>query len=120
MKNFLFLYEGGDPDWEANTTPEQMQEIMGYWDKWMQDLSARGLLVSGGDALHNGGVRLNANGVATDIAASEFKDLVGGYSIVAAETIEQAVELAKSCPVLSDGESTIQIREVMNMDMPEE
>jgi hypothetical protein len=75
MKNYILLYEGGDPDWHANTSAEDMQAEMAKWGEWMEALSAKGQLVSGGDPLHTGGTRLSASGVATDIGAAEFKDL---------------------------------------------
>jgi len=116
MKNFIFLYEGGDPDWHANASAEDMQVQMQKWEEWMTMLSEKGQLVSGGDPLHYEGTRLNASGLATDIAASEFKDLVSGYSVVSAKDKQDAIEIAKTCPIFFDDKITVQIREVMNME----
>lgn len=116
MKNYILLYEGGDPDWHANTPADEMQAEMAKWGVWMETLSAKGQLVSGGDPLHNGGTRLDANGVATDIGAAEFKDLVSGYSIISAVNIEDAIAIGKTCPVFSDASVTVQIREVLEME----
>lgn len=115
MKNFIFLYEGGDPDWHQNTTPEDMQAQMQQWEEWMTALSEKGQLISGGDPLHQHGTRLSAGGVATDIAASEYKDLISGYSIVSAASMKDALELAKTCPVFSDDSVVVQVREILDM-----
>jgi hypothetical protein len=43
--------------------------------------------------------------VVTDGPFVESKEIVGGFSIVQAETIEAAAELAKGCPALLVGGS---------------
>jgi len=45
----------------------------------------------------------------TDGPFVESKDIVGGYSIVQAASIEGASEFAKGCPVLLNG-GTVEIR----------
>ncbi|MFT6267952.1 MAG: hypothetical protein ACJAVV_000757 [Alphaproteobacteria bacterium] len=32
MKSFIFLYEGGDPQWHQNISPEEMQTQMQQWE----------------------------------------------------------------------------------------
>lgn len=115
MKNFMFIYEGGDPDWHAKSSPEDLQAQMAKWEEWMGQLAEKGQLVSGGDPLHNGGVRVDATGTTTDIAAAEFKDLVSGYSIVAANNMQEATELAKTCPIFFDSAIKVQVREILAM-----
>ena len=46
---------------------------------------------------------VNAKKVVTDGPFVESKELVGGYSIVKADTIDAAAELAKGCPALLTG-----------------
>ena len=112
----MLMYEGGDPDWFTNTSPQDMQKQMQMWEQWMQDLSEKGQLISGGDALVTGGKRLNAEGIVTDIAAAEFKDLVNGYSIISANNIDEAIEISKTCPAVLDEGTSVQIREIINME----
>ncbi len=47
---------------------------------------------------------------------TEAKDLVGGYTIVEARDIDQAVELSHGCPIL-DGGGSVEVRPVMKMDL---
>ena len=47
---------------------------------------------------------------------TEAKDIVGGFSIVEARDIEQAVELSRGCPIL-DGGGSVEVRPVMAMNM---
>jgi hypothetical protein len=113
MKNYMFIYEGGDPQWHTNTKPEDMQAQMEKWEQWMQMLSEKGQLVSGGDPLDYGGKRVNADGVVTDISTAEFKDLVSGYSVISAKDINEAVEISQTCPIFFDPSVRVQVREVL-------
>lgn len=116
MKDYMLIYKGGDPDWMDHTSEAQMAEVMQQWQQWLGDLAAKQLLVSGGSPLEYSGKQISPDGVVTDIAAAEFKELVSGYSIIKAETIEQAVTLAKQCPVLHSPDVTVEVREVVNLD----
>ncbi len=116
MKSFMFIYEGGDPNWHATAPAEEMKALMANWEQWMQALAEKGQLVSGGEPLHFSGKRLDANGLVTDIAAAEFKDLVSGYSVVGAHSVSEAIEIAKTCPIFSDSSVKVQIREVIPME----
>ena len=44
----------------------------------------------------------------------EVKDFIQGYMIVEAKDIDQALELAKGCPIL-EGEGTVEIRPFVSM-----
>ncbi|MFC3121107.1 YciI family protein [Agaribacter flavus] len=116
MQDYMLVYKGGDPDWHINTPPEEMQAIMGEWEKWMVALSEKGKLVSGGNPLHYSGKRIENTDVVTDIAVSEYKELVSGYSIIKAESLDEATELAKSCPVLFSPDCSVEVREIMCME----
>ncbi len=115
MKEFMLIYKGGDPDWMKNTTQEEMAKTMENWGAWMGALQQKEQLVSGGSPLHYSGKRLDHDGVVTDISASEFKELVSGFSIVKANDIEEAISLAKSCPIFDHSGTTVEVREVMDM-----
>ncbi|TDO96735.1 YciI family protein [Marinomonas balearica] len=116
MSNYMLIYLGGDPEWAAKTTPEEMAATMQDWTKWIEALAAKDQLVSGGDPLNYGGKRVNEEGVVTDIAASEFKELVSGYSIVKAKNYDEAVDITKTCPIFSHPGCTVEIREIMEVD----
>lgn len=115
MKDYMLIYHGGDPAWMEHLTPEQIGGVMAAWGEWMEKLAEGGNLVNGGAPLHVGGKRLSSDGVITDIPASEFKELVSGYSIIKANSIEEALELAKSCPVFSDPAVVLEVREVQEL-----
>lgn len=115
MKEFMLIYKGGDPKWLENTTPEDMAASMARWEAWMGGLQAKEQLVSGGSPLHYSGLSLTVDGVITDISATELKELVSGYSIIKAQSIEDATAIAKECPIFSYPNITVEIREVMQI-----
>jgi hypothetical protein len=102
MANFLFVYRGSG-DAQSKLSPQQMQEHMQQWMNWIGEGFRKGWMVDAGDALTPEGRVVNAKKVVTDGPFVESKEVVGGFSIVKAETIDQAAELAKNCPALVYG-----------------
>jgi hypothetical protein len=104
MTDFLLIYQGGDPKWSENRTPEQIEAVMQAWGEWFKRLEATGNLRNPGAPLAAGGATLTSNGrsIQTDTAMPEVRELIGGYSVIAADTLEQATELAKTSPFLGN------------------
>jgi hypothetical protein len=102
MAKFLFVYRGGD-DALAKMAPEEIQKIMEKWGTWIREALQQGWMVDPGDALTQEGRVVNAKMVVTDGPFVESKECIGGYSIVKADTIDAAAELAKGCPALLTG-----------------
>lgn len=115
MNEYMLIYNGGDPDWADNTSPEEMNSAMARWTDWMDSLQQQDRLVTGGSPLHYSGKRLTRDGLVTDIPAAEFKELVSGYSIVKAESIDEAIELAKDCPIFEHGDIKVEVREILQI-----
>jgi hypothetical protein len=99
MAKFLFIYRGGS---DREMTPEQMQKSMEKWGAWIQDAMTKGWMLDPGDGLTAEGRVVNAK-VVSDGPFVESKEIVGGFSIVEAETIDAAAQLAKGCPGLQTG-----------------
>jgi hypothetical protein len=104
MAKFLFVYRRGK-DAADNITPEGMQLRMQKWREWIDKGVQNGWLLEPGDGLTQEGRVIKAPKIVTDGPFVESKEIVGGFSIVQAETIDEAVELAASCPVLLFGAS---------------
>jgi hypothetical protein len=86
MANFLFVYRGGNESYKT-MTPEEMQQNMQKWTAWIGEGFQKGWLLDAGDALTEEGRVVNAKKVVTDGPFVESKEVVGGYSIVKADTI---------------------------------
>ena len=108
MANFLFVYRGGTEVF-SSMTPEQMQESMQQWGAWISAGLQKGWMVNPGDALTEEGRVVKSKKLVTDGPFVEAKEIVGGFSIVEADTIDAAAELAKGCPALLHG-GTVEVR----------
>jgi hypothetical protein len=108
MAKFLFVYRRG-ADAANRMTPEEMQQHMQKWHTWIGDGLQKGWILDRGDALAQDGRVVNTKKDVLDGPFVESKEIVGGYSIVQAGTIEAAAELAKGCPALLTGGS-VEIR----------
>ncbi len=114
MKQFMFLFKGGDEVWD-NKSPEEQDIHMQHWQEWIGKIAEQEKYI-GGERLHPHGNTIHPGGVkVTDRPLTEAKEIVGGYIIVKANTLEEATEMAKGCPGLQ-WESSLEVREVWPME----
>jgi len=116
MGQFLYIYRINPAARQVATgTPEAAQQRMQQWMKWFADLEARGHLKDRGQPLETGGKVVRGPKTVTDGPYAEAKDVVGGYSLVEARDVDQAVELSHGCPVfLSEG--SVEVRPIMKIN----
>jgi hypothetical protein len=114
MKEFMMIFFGADPD-QLKLSPDQAQAQMQKWFDWVNDLKARNIYIEGRPLLPVAKTLKGKKPVITDGPFTEVKELVGGYFIVRAQSLEEAAELAKACPDFDLG-GTVEVREVMAMD----
>ena len=114
MEKFMFIFHGGMP---SDASPEQMQANMGKWFGWIEKLSKDGKYVAGEPLLPGGKLIKGKNKSVTDGPYTEGKELVGGFFIVNAADMNEAVKLCDDYPDYEIG-GTIQVRQVMKIDMP--
>jgi hypothetical protein len=113
MSEFVFLYRGG----ERPVSPDQSQQVLQKWMAWFKDLAEKGHVVDRGQPLERSGKIVRGAGKAiVDGPFAETKDVVGGYTLIKASDLAQAVELAKGCPILQRG-GDVEVRPVMKLDM---
>jgi hypothetical protein len=89
-------------------SPAQMQEMYAQFGAWQAKFKKN--LVDMGGKLGKG--RLVTSQAATDGPFVEVKELVGGYMIVSAESIDEAIEVARGCPGLVGPGSGVEIIEI--------
>src|SRR6201981_1611441 len=113
MSEFVFLYRGGARD----GSPEQMQQTMQKWMAWLKGLGEQGHIKDQGQPLERTGKLVKGKQkTVTDGPFAEAKDVVGGYPLIEAQNLEQAVELSKGCPIL-DVDGGVEVRPVMKLNM---
>ena len=111
MAKFLFVYRSSVEAEMKQPTPEEMQAILAQWGSWIQKIAESGNLIDGGDGLQPTGKLVRPGGIVSDGPFVESKEIVGGYSIIKAESYDQAIGFAKTCPVLFGG-GTVEVREL--------
>lgn len=113
MKDFLFLFRA-DYSSYAKRSPEALQSITKKWMDWIGSIAAQNKLIDRGNRLENDGKVIKPNNIVTDGPYCEIKESLGGYTLIKAETIDEAVTLAKGCPVYEIGGS-VEVREISKM-----
>lgn len=56
-----------------------------------------------------------SNHIIADGLFTEGKEIIGGFMILTADSIDEAVELSKGCPIY-DSEGRVEVREIQNFD----
>lgn len=94
MANFLLLYSGGG----MPETEEEQAAVMAAWGVWYEKL---------GEAVVDPGnpIAPEAKGITSDGTVSDgpIGSMASGYTILAADSMDAAVEMAKGCPMLDGG-----------------
>jgi hypothetical protein len=114
MKDFLFVFRT-DISKMPTGSPEQMQALTKKWMDWFGSVAAQNKLTDRGNRLIPGqGKVVKPANVVTDGPYMEIKESIAGYSIMKANSFEEAAEIAKGCPVLQVG-GNVEVREIMVM-----
>lgn len=115
MSEFMMIFRTGKMD-NSGRTPEEMQALMQVWQDWIGGIAAQGKFV-GTNALGPKGKTISNEGIVTDGPYAELKEIVGGYIIVKADNLDEAVKLSEGCPTLSIPGGKVEVRDVMVFDM---
>lgn len=81
----------------------------------MGSLAAQNKLSSAGNRLSSEGRVVKHDKVITNGPYVEIKEAIGGYIIIKANSIDEAAELAKGCPILLI-KGNVEVRTVVPMD----
>lgn len=101
MKNYVYIFHV-----DAPVQPSDDQ--MAAWGAWFAALGDK--LVDGGNPFNPAAEAHIKNG-----AVSMDADTASGYMIVKADNLEEAVEMGKGCPLLSDSHCSVSVYETMPM-----
>ena len=112
MDEFVLIMR--HPDGNKVASPEQIQIWMKQTMDWLGDIAAQDKLVSRGNGLSFDDSRVvRHGGVVTNGPFGDIKEAVGGYVIVRAESIDEAVEFAKGSPVLQGQGNSMEVRKII-------
>ena len=110
MKEFLLVFRG---DLDFNTaSPEVLQQTSLNWQEWMKKLADEGRFEGGGKRLtQKVGAVLKGRKQISDGPYVEGKEIVGGYLLLKANDLQEAIEVSKDCPIFNH-DGLVEVREV--------
>ncbi len=120
MQYLLLIYTNEVADAQAMqaASPEQQQAMLAEWFTYTKELQDAKLYVAG-DALQPSGtattVRLrNGERMITDGPFAETKEQLGGYYLINAKDLDEAITWAGKCPGAKNG--TVEVRPIMSFE----
>lgn len=108
MKEFVIIIRLDELP-EVKFSPSEVESKMKVFESWMNDVIAKNILVSTGNRLGAEG-KVIKNGVITNGPYVEVKEIIGGYIIIRANSIDEATEIARGIP--HDGNGSIEVRAI--------
>ncbi len=106
--NYLCI-QRSQPGKSEAPSPSRMEEMYAKFNAWKETFQEN--IVDMGGKLSGGGKIVTSEGV-TDGPFVEAKEVIGGYMIVSAESMEEAVEVARQSPGVAMPGSSVEIREI--------
>ena len=108
---YLLLFRG--EHWDKGLSPEDLQRVMGQVMAWFEGLKQQGRVKAGQPLGAQGKTISGKKGrTVADGPFAESKEAVGGYLLIQADDLEEAVAIGKTCPTLDHG-ITIEVRPVL-------
>ena len=108
--DYMLLFRG--TNWDSDLSPEQLQKVVADWAAWFERLTKDGRAISGHPLQNEGKIVSGKKGRSVaDGPFAESKEAIGGYFLLTAPTIEEAVAIAQQCPALDYG-LTVEVRPV--------
>jgi len=103
-------------DGQKVASPEQMQIWMKQTMDWIGSIAAQNKFVSGTGLIFPDAKVVRSKQLVTNGPFGEIKETIGGFMIVKADSVEEAVEFAKGSPVLQGEGNSVEVRKIAKRD----
>jgi len=97
-------------------SPEQLEIWMKQTMDWIGGIAAQNKFVGGTGLPFEDARVVKHNKIVTNGPFGEIKETIGGFITVKADSVEEAVEFAKGCPVLQGEGNTVEVRKIAKRD----
>lgn len=114
MNEYMLIFR--HEDGRKVASPEQIQEWMKQTMDWIGGIAAQNKFVGGNGLSFDDSRTVRKHNVVTNGPFGEIKETLGGYVIVKAESVEEAVEFAKGSPVLQGEGNSVEVRKLAKGD----
>ena len=115
MEKFMLLFRGSDV-YQPGQSPEALQALKQKLIHWIGDLAKKGVHVASEPLQPTGKQVSGAKKTVTDAPFGEAREVIGGCTIVLAKDINEAVEIAKGCPIL-ESNANVEIRPIQKVEL---
>jgi hypothetical protein len=113
---YLFLVRGGACH-SSDLSPEQMQAKMTDVYAWIESLTKRGIMSAAQPLTPETKLVSGINGsIISDGIAAESKEAIGGFFIVNVATMDEAVNIARTCPMFKHGGGQLEVRHIAELE----
>lgn len=109
MNEFLLVFRRDYKTKKAQLSAGQMQTHLKRWDEWLDYLAAGNLLARPFQRLDAQGIILNPNHMVESGPYIDLKESINGLLVINASNYEEALKIAKGCPILEIG-GNVEIR----------
>jgi hypothetical protein len=107
---YLLLFRGNQ--WDRSLSPAELQKTMTTFIAWFERLSSEGTVKAGQPLLDEARIVSGKNGrTVADGPFAESKEAVGGYFLIKAASLDDAVAIAQQCPMLECG-TAVEVRPI--------
>jgi hypothetical protein len=114
MDEYILIFRHEDGTKVAS--PDQIQAWMKQTMDWIGGIAAQNKFVSGTGLPFDGAKVVGHNNVVTNGPFGDIKETIGGFIIVKADSVDEAVEFAKGSPVLQGDGNTVEVRKIAKRD----
>ena len=106
---------------ESEASPPPKPEAFAAMQEYNEDLAKRGILLAAeGLTPTSKGARVTFNDderIVTDGPFAEAKEVIAGFSIIKASSLEEAINLVKRTPnIFPNGKAVVEIRKLMDVE----
>jgi len=114
MEEFALIMRHEDGHKVAS--PEQIQIWMKQTMDWIGGIAAQNKFVSGTGLPFEDSRVVRHKNVVTNGPFGDIKETIGGFIIVKVNSVDEAVEFAKGCPVLQGDGNSVEVRKIAKSD----
>jgi hypothetical protein len=114
MEEFMLIFR--HEDGRKVASPEQLQTWMKQTMDWIGGIAAQNKFVGGNGLPFEGSKVVKHGNVVTNGPFGDIKETIGGYVIVKADSVDEAVAFAKGCPVLQGDGNSVEVRKIAKDD----
>jgi hypothetical protein len=116
MEEFALIMRHEDGHKVAS--PEQIQIWMKQTMDWIGGIAAQNKFSSGTGLPFEDSRVVRHNNIVTNGPFGEIKETIGGFIVVKADSVDEAVEFAKGCPVLQGEGNSVEVRKIAKGTAP--